>query len=51
MEEKQYISSVKLVDDKVYHIKDIEAQELLKILFSGEIIISGGDASIDANEE
>lgn len=48
MEEKKYISSVKLVDESVYNIKDIEARELLRLLFEEEVIIDGGGAPIDA---
>lgn len=50
MEEKKHISSVKL-DDNLYYIKDIEARELLHILFNEEIIIDGGQAPIDATNE
>ena len=50
MEEKQYISSVKMPDGSIYHIKDSEAQNILSLLFSEEIIIDGGNASADANE-
>ena len=49
MEEKKYISSVKLADNSVYNIKDLEARELLRLLFEEEIIISGGNAPIDAD--
>lgn len=44
--EKKHISSVKLVDGSVYEIKDIEARELLKLLFEEEIIIDCGKAPI-----
>ena len=51
MEEKQYISSVKMVDGSVYNIKDAEAHELLDSLFIDEIIIDCGGAPIDDLEK
>lgn len=47
MDEKQYISSVKLVDGSVYNIKDAEVREMLASLFDGEFIIDCGGAPID----
>jgi hypothetical protein len=47
MDEKKYISSVKMVDGSVYNIKDAEAHVLLESLFNGEIIIDCGGAPID----
>ena len=46
--EKQYISSVKLVDGSVYDIKDAEARDALDNLFLEELILDGGPAP---NEE
>ena len=51
MDEKKYISSVKLVDGSVYNIKDAESREMLDSLFSDEIIIDCGGAPIDEIEE
>ena len=50
MDEKRYISSVKMVDGSVYSIKDAEAHELLNSLYSDEIIIDCGGAPIDEEE-
>lgn len=47
MDEKQYVSSVKLVDGSVYNIKDAEVREMLEGLLSEEIIIDCGGAPID----
>lgn len=47
MDEKQYVSSVKLVDGSVYNIKDAEVREMLAGLFKDEIIIDCGGAPID----
>ena len=48
MDEKQYISSVKLVDGSVYNIKDAEVREMLAgLIDSEEIIIDCGGAPID----
>ena len=44
MDEKHYISSVKLVDGSVYNIKDAEVREMLESFFSDEIIIDCGGA-------
>ena len=49
MDEKQCISSVKLVDGSVYNIKDAEVREMLASLFLNEIIIDCGGAPIDEN--
>ena len=46
-ENKQYISSVKMVNGSIYILKDIEAREALDNLFLEEYIISGGTAPID----
>lgn len=52
MEEKFYISSVKLPDDdKQYYLKDIDARELLNRLFNGEFIIDCGSAEGFIEEE
>ena len=51
MDEKQYVSSVKLVDGSVYNIKDAEARLILEHLFSDEIIIDCGGAPIDENNK
>jgi hypothetical protein len=51
MDEKQYISSVKLVDGSVYDIKDAEVRDILKRFFSEEIIIDCGGAPIDETQE
>jgi hypothetical protein len=48
MDEKQYISSVKMEDGSIYMIKDKEAHEMFSNLFEGEIIIDCGGAPIDA---
>ena len=50
MDEKRYISGVKMVDGSVYNIKDAEAHELLESLFTEEIIIDCGGAPIDTTE-
>ena len=47
MDEKKYISSVKLVDGSVYNIKDAEVREMLDGLLEEEIIIDCGGAPID----
>ena len=47
MDEKQYISSVKMADGSVYNIKDAEVREMLESLFSDEFIIDCGGAPID----
>lgn len=47
MDEKNYISSVKMVDGSVYNIKDAEIHALL---FSDELIIDCGGAPIDLIE-
>jgi hypothetical protein len=47
MDEKQYISSVKLPDDSVYELKDVEAREILNEIFNDELIIDCGGAPID----
>ena len=47
MDEKNYISSVKLVDGSVYNIKDAEIREMLEDFLSDEIIIDCGGAPID----
>ena len=47
MDEKQYISSVKLPDGSVYALKDVETREILKIIFDDELIIDCGGAPID----
>ena len=47
MDEKRYISSVKLVDGSVYNIKDAEVREMLESLFGDEFIIDCGGAPID----
>lgn len=45
MEEKNYISSVKLPESDVkYYFKDLDAQALLDFLFQDEIIIDCGTA-------
>lgn len=49
MDEKQYISSVKMADGSVYNIKDAEVRERLESLFSDEFIIDCGGAPIDEN--
>lgn len=48
MDEKKYISSVKLADGSIYNIKDSESQEILLYLLQEEIIIDCGGAPIDA---
>ena len=50
MDEIKYISSIKMVDDSVYNIKDAEAQALLNRLFSEEIIIDCGGAPTEEAE-
>ena len=53
MEEKQYVSRVKLPDnDTIYYLKDLDARALLEKLFSNEIIINCGTAAdhIDPSE-
>ncbi len=46
MEEKQFISSVKLPEnDKPYYLKDLDARALLEELLSGEVIINCGTAA------
>ena len=47
MDEKQYISSVKLVDGSVYNIKDTEVREMLGGLLDEEVIIDCGGAPIN----
>ena len=39
------ISSIKLVDGTTYKIKDADAREALKLLFSGDLIFDGGTSS------
>lgn len=46
-ENKQYISSVKMVDGSVYNVKDAEAHVILDSLFNDELIIDCGGAPID----
>lgn len=46
-EQKQYVSSVKLPDDKLYYLKDLELRQLIAELFiieNGEYIINCGTA-------
>ena len=51
MDEKKYISSVKMVDGSVYNIKDAEVREMLADLLDEELIIDCGGAPIDSIEE
>ena len=48
MDEKQYISSIKLADGTIYEVKDSEARELLNSLFGEELIINCGGVPEDA---
>lgn len=50
MDEKQYISSVKLPDNSVYELKDVEARDMLNSIFDDELIIDCGGAPIDSEE-
>ena len=51
MEEKQYISRVKLPNNSIFDIKDREARELINLLLFGkEFIIESGGA-LDTSEE
>ena len=54
MDEKKYISSVKMADGSVYDIKDAEIRAILASLFtetSDGLIIDCGGAPIDIEEE
>ena len=42
--EKQYISSVKMPNGSVYHVKDTEMREALNDGFLNEVILDGGAA-------
>ena len=47
MDEKKYISSVKLPDGSVYVLKDVETREILNYMFEDEFIIDCGGAPIE----
>ena len=52
-EQKQYISSVKLPDDIIYYLKDLELRQLIAELFTvenGEYVINCGTAQEYINE-
>ena len=52
MEDKNYISSVKLPEDeKIYYLKDLDARAILEQLFTGEFIISCGTAADHIEED
>jgi hypothetical protein len=52
MEDKNYISNVKLPSSEIlYYLKDLDARELLKQLFDGEMIIDCGTAAEHIIEE
>ena len=47
MDERKYISSVKLTDGSIYGFKDAKAREILDNLFSNELIIDCGGAPLE----
>lgn len=49
-EEKRYISSVKLGEDSIYHIKDIEAREALDSLLDGTLLLDCGTSTINVDD-
>lgn len=51
MDEKQYISSVKLPDGSVYKLKDVETRDILNVLLAEELIIDCGGAPIDIADD
>lgn len=51
MDEKHYISSVKLPDGSIYELKDVEAREILDGLFNEELIIDCGGLPADITDE
>ena len=51
MDNKQYVSSVKLPDGSVYKLKDVEARDILNTILNDELIIDCGKAPIDVDDE
>lgn len=51
MDEKQYISSVKLPDGSVYALKDVETRDILNSIFNDELIIDCGSTSVNFDDE
>lgn len=49
-EEKKYISSVRLVDNSVYEIKDTEARIAIDTLFDDVIIFDCGTSTINVDK-
>ena len=49
-EEKRYISSVKLEEGSIYHIKDTEAREALDNLFNGILLLDCGTSTTNIDE-
>lgn len=51
MDEKQYISSVKMANGSVYSLKDAEVRQVLSSLFNDELVIDCGGTPIDISNE
>ena len=49
-EEKRYISSVKLGEDAVYHVKDIEAREALDNLWDNVLLLDCGTSTVNVDD-